>query len=43
MIEHIRVVRRRHDNQTTEGIEHTVLQLRQAHVRLGPKKLKWVL
>jgi transposase InsO family protein len=33
----------RHPNQTPEGIERMVLDLRQAHMRWGPRKLKRVL
>jgi transposase InsO family protein len=33
----------RHPNQTPPAIEHTVLELRQAHGRFGPRKLKQVL
>ena len=33
----------RHPNQTPEAIEHKVLELRQAHMRWGPRKLKRVL
>ena len=32
-----------HPNQTPEEIEHMVLELRQAHVRWGPRKLKRIL
>lgn len=35
--------RRRHENQTSEEIERMVLELRQAHMRWGPRKLKRVL
>lgn len=35
--------RRRHENQTAEEIERMVLELRQAHMRWGPRKLKRVL
>ncbi len=34
---------RRHANQTPEEIEQTVLELRQAHMRWGPRKLKRIL
>jgi transposase InsO family protein len=34
---------RRHANQTPQDIERMVLEFRQAHMRWGPKKLKWVL
>ena len=34
---------RRHPNQTPALIEEAVLELRQAHMRWGPRKLKWVL
>jgi transposase InsO family protein len=33
----------RHPNQTPREIEQMVLGLRQAHMRWGPRKLKWVL
>ena len=33
----------RHPNQTAAGIEQAVLELRQAHMRWGPRKLKHVL
>jgi transposase InsO family protein len=33
----------RHANQTPEGIERMVLELRQAHMRWGPRKLKRIL
>src|SRR6266446_64143 len=33
----------RHRNQMPEEIEQMVLELRQAHMRWGPRKLKWVL
>jgi len=42
LTEHSRAARR-HNNQTPEGIEQMVLELRQAHMRWGPRKLKWVL
>lgn len=32
---------RRHPNQTSPGIEEAVLELRQAHMGWGPRKLKW--
>jgi transposase InsO family protein len=35
--------RRRHENQTAEEIERMVLELRQAHMSWGPRKLKRVL
>src|SRR6476661_1330169 len=35
--------RRRHDNQTPEKIEEMVLDLREAHMSWGPRKLKRVL
>lgn len=34
---------RRHPNQTPIDIERAVLELRQAHMRWGPRKLRWVL
>src|SRR5208337_3713967 len=34
---------RRHSNQTPEEIEEKVLELRQAHMRWGPRKLKRIL
>ena len=34
---------RRHPNQTAESIEQQVLELRRAHMRWGPRKLKHVL
>jgi len=34
---------KRHPNQTPAGIEQAVLELRQAHMRWGPRKLKRVL
>jgi hypothetical protein len=40
--EHSRAAKPR-DNQTPEGVEQMVLDLRQAHMRGGPRKLKWVL
>ena len=33
----------RHPNQTSEAVERAVLELRQAHMRWGPRKLKRVL
>jgi transposase InsO family protein len=33
----------RHANQTPKDIEEMVLELRQAHMRWGPRKLKWIL
>jgi transposase InsO family protein len=42
LVEHSRAARR-HNNQTPEDIEQMVLQLRQAHMRWGPRKLKCVL
>jgi transposase InsO family protein len=33
----------RHGNQTAAEIEQMVLELRQAHMRWGPRKLKWIL
>jgi transposase InsO family protein len=33
----------RHANQTPEEIERTILELRQAHMRWGPRKLKHIL
>jgi transposase InsO family protein len=33
----------RHANQTAEGIEQMALELRQAHMRWGPRKLKHIL
>lgn len=35
--------RQQHENQTPEDIERMVLELRQAHMRWGPRKLKRVL
>lgn len=35
--------RQGHKNQTAEEIEQMVLDLRQAHMSWGPRKLKWVL
>src|SRR5260370_41970769 len=40
--EHSRAAHR-HSNQTPEDLEQLVLELRQAHMRWGPGKLKWVL
>ena len=34
---------RRHVNQTPKDIEQMILELRQGHMRWGPRKLKWVL
>jgi hypothetical protein len=34
---------RRHPNQTPEEIERMILELRQAHMRWGPRKLKRIL
>ena len=34
---------RRHPNQTAAGMEEAVLELRQAHMRWGPRKLKRIL
>ena len=34
---------RRHPNQTGEAVERAVLELRQAHLRWGPRKLKRIL
>ena len=34
---------RRHGNQTAEAVERAVLELRQAHMRWGPRKLKRIL
>ncbi len=34
---------RHHPNQTAEAVERAVLQLRQAHMRWGPRKLKRIL
>jgi len=42
LIEHSRAAHR-HGNQTPEDLEQLVLELRQAHMRWGPRKLKWVL
>ena len=33
----------RHTNQTPEDLERTVVELRQAHMRWGPRKLKRIL
>jgi transposase InsO family protein len=33
----------RHANQTPRDIEEMILELRQAHMRWGPRKLKWIL
>ncbi len=42
LIEHSRAAHR-HGNQTPEDLEQMVLELRQAHMRWGPRKLKRVL
>ncbi len=42
LIEHSRAAHR-HGNQTPEDLEQLVLELRQAHMRWGPRKLKRVL
>jgi len=42
LVEHSRAAHR-HGNQTPEDIEQMVLELRQAHMRWGPRKLQWVL
>lgn len=42
LVEHSRAAHR-HGNQTPEDIERMVLELRQAHMRWGPRKLQWVL
>src|SRR5712692_2513979 len=42
LIEHRRAAHR-HGNQTPEDLEQLVLELRQAHMRWGPRKLKRVL
>ena len=42
LLEHSRAAHR-HANQTPEDIEHMVIELRQAHMRWGPKKLKRLL
>jgi putative transposase len=42
LIEHSRAAHR-HGNQTPEDLEQLVLERRQAHMRWGPRKLKWVL
>ena len=34
---------RHHPNQTAEAVERAVLELRQAHMRWGPRKLKRIL
>jgi transposase InsO family protein len=34
---------RHHPNQTAEGVERAVLELREAHMRWGPRKLKRIL
>jgi putative transposase len=42
LVEHSRATHR-HDNQTPQEIEQLVLELRQAHMRWGPRKLKRIL
>src|SRR5258708_20372065 len=42
LTEHSRATHR-HSNQTPENLEQLVLELRQAHMRWGPRKLKRVL
>ena len=42
LVEHRRAAHRHH-NQTPEEIEQVVLELRQAHMRWGPRKLKRIL
>ncbi len=42
LVEHSRAAHR-HGNQTPEEIERLVLELRQAHMRWGPRKLKRIL
>jgi len=42
LLEHSRAARR-HANRTPEDIEQMVIELRQAHMRWGPKKLKRLL
>jgi putative transposase len=42
LVEHSRAAHR-HGNQTPEDIERMVLELRQAHMCWGPRKLQWVL
>ena len=42
LVEHSRAAHRHH-NQTDEAIEQIVLELRQAHMRWGPRKLKRIL
>jgi putative transposase len=42
LLEHSRAAQRHH-NQTPPEIEHMVLELRQAHMRWGPRKLKRIL
>lgn len=42
LIEHSRAVHR-HANQTPKDIEQMILELRQAHMRWGPRKLKRIL
>jgi transposase InsO family protein len=34
---------KRHPNQTPTAMEQAIVELRQAHMRWGPRKLKWVL
>jgi len=42
LIEHSRAAHR-HGNQTPEDLEQMILERRQAHMRWGPRKIKWVL
>jgi len=42
LVEHSRAAHG-HGNQTPEDLEQMVLELRQAHMRWGPRKLQWVL
>jgi transposase InsO family protein len=42
LVEHSRAAHR-HGNQTPEELEQSVLELRQAHMRWGPRKLKHIL
>jgi len=42
LLEHSRAAHR-HGNQTPVDIERMILELRQAHMRWGPRKLQWVL
>src|SRR6266446_5699905 len=42
LMEHSRATHR-HNNQTPEALEQMVLELRQAHMRWGPRKLKRIL